>query len=404
MTTQTGNRSCRRGRARLFLLAIGAMSLPMIGCAEIELGAQTYKNLGGANAQPPVQTPGQPPAQPASTRPDSIERSLQSDPEAFLATGIAVWDGVRTLPGIWIAHPMAAIARRVRLTNNQTGVRADAAMFQRDPNLSGPRIIVSSAAAEALGLAPGHATPITIEGLTYRVEPEIAAVEVEQADPAPADVSAQVTTAELAALDVAPVAATSPAPPTASVSVAPDSATQESATPEPAPPESATPESATPESAAPESANLELAASDEAVLQPEPAASGTDAGGTDAGGPDIVATGEAKATTEEVLPVISAPAPLPVVRPADRAPVAAGDITDGRHFIQAGVFGQPENATRLVAKLRAADLPVSERPLTAGERQLTRVLVGPFQTEAERDTALESVREIGPADAAPVRG
>ena len=86
------------------------------------------------------------------------------------------------------------------------------------------------------------------------------------------------------------------------------------------------------------------------------------------------------------------------------APDGAEGITDGRHFIQAGVFGQPEDAARLVEKLRAADLPVNELPLTLGERQLTRVLVGPYQTIAERDSALETVRKLGPADATPARG
>ena len=103
-------------------------------------------------------------------------------------------------------------------------------------------------------------------------------------------------------------------------------------------------------------------------------------------------------------PIISSPAPPPKVRPADPTPAAAGDITDGRRFIQAGVFSQPGNATRLVAILRAADLPAIELPLILGERQFTRVLVGPYQTTAERDTALESVREIGPTDATPVTG
>ena len=79
MTTQTGNRSCR-GRASLLLLAIGAMSLPMIGCAEIEVSAEAYKNLGGANAQPPrqpsVQPTGQPPVSLGESGSDPISVSF----------------------------------------------------------------------------------------------------------------------------------------------------------------------------------------------------------------------------------------------------------------------------------------------------------------------------------------
>ena len=259
MITQAEVRSCRRGRGSLLPIAIGAIMLTMSGCAEIELSAEAYKTYARAK--------GPPPAAPGPARPDSIDPSLHPEPEAFHAAGLAVWDGAPTLPGIWIAHPMAQTARRVRLTNDETGVRVDAAMFRRDPNLSGPRIVISSEAAERLGLEPGQGTRITIEGLAYRV----------------------------------------------------------------------------------------------------------DAGATVAG----------------------LPAP---------APNAAGEITDGRHFIQAGVFGQPGNAARLVERLRAAELPVTGLPLTVGERQVTRVLVGPYRTIAERDTALETVRTLGPADATPTRG
>ena len=283
MITQTGNRSCRRGRDSLVRIAIGAMILSMSGCAEIELGAEAYKTYAQANEPPPVS--------PSPARQDSIDPSMHPDPSAFHAADLAQWDGARTLPGIWIAHPMAETARRVRLTNGETGAQVDAAMFRRDPNLSGPRIIVSSEAAERLGLMPGHATPVTIEGLAYRVDTEAAAVvagAAAESVPTPAEVLAEAIAAE---------------------------------------------------------------------------------------------------------PVASAP-----------APDGAGDITDGRHFIQAGVFGQPENAARLVEKLRAADLPASELPLTLGERQLTRVLVGPYRTIAERDSALETVRKLSPADATPARG
>ncbi len=283
MITQTGNRSCRRGRDSLFRIAIGAMIVSMSGCAEIELGAEAYKTYAQANEPPPVS--------PRPARQDSIDPSMHPDPSAFHAADLAQWDGARTLPGIWIAHPMAETARRVRLTNGETGAQVDAAMFRRDPNLSGPRIIVSSEAAERLGLMPGHATPVTIEGLAYRVDTEAAAVvagAAAESVPTPAEVLAEAIAAE---------------------------------------------------------------------------------------------------------PGASAP-----------APDGAGDITDGRHFIQAGVFGQPEIAARLVEKLRAADLPASELPLTLGERQLTRVLVGPYRTIAERDSALETVRKLSPADATPTRG
>jgi len=68
------------------------------------------------------------------------------------------------------------------------------------------------------------------------------------------------------------------------------------------------------------------------------------------------------------------------------------------------VFGETANAARLATTLAAADLPVTERPVTRGSRTFTRVLVGPFDTIAERDAALRTVRALGPADAIPARG
>ncbi|MHA1527439.1 MAG: hypothetical protein ACTSVG_00350 [Alphaproteobacteria bacterium] len=167
MITQTGNRSCRRGRGSLLRIAIGVMIIPMSGCAEIELGAHAYKTVTQADEPPPGPT-----FSTGTAQPDSIDLAMRPDPGGFHAADIALWDGARTLPGIWIAHPMAESARRVRLTNGKTGTRIDAAMFRRDPNLSGPRVVVSSEAAERLGLTPGQGTPITIEGLAYRVDTE----------------------------------------------------------------------------------------------------------------------------------------------------------------------------------------------------------------------------------------
>jgi hypothetical protein len=167
MITQTGNRSCRRGRVSLLRIAIGATIVSISGCTQVELGAQAYKTVTQVN----VPSPG-PSFSTGTAQPDSIDLAMRPDPGAFHVADIALWDGERTLAGIWIAHPMAQTARRVRVTNGKTGTRVDAAMFRRDPDLSGPRVVVSSEAAERLGLTPGHGTPITIEGLAYRIETE----------------------------------------------------------------------------------------------------------------------------------------------------------------------------------------------------------------------------------------
>ena len=136
-------------------------------------------------------------------------------------------------------------------------------------------------------------------------------------------------------------------------------------------------------------------------------------------GPAAAAPASADAPPESA----AAPEPEPAAAPASEPPVApsvepavapaqtAGDaapadapIADGKPFIQAGIFGGTRNIERLIEVLEAAGLPASQRPLVQGATTLTRVLVGPFGTIAERDRALATVRRIGPADAYPVKG
>jgi len=65
------------------------------------------------------------------------------------------------------------------------------------------------------------------------------------------------------------------------------------------------------------------------------------------------------------------------------------------------VFGRQDYATRLVAALHAASLPATAHPRTLNGRAVTRVVVGPFETVADRRAALRTVRSLGAADAFP---
>ncbi len=95
----------------------------------------------------------------------------QPAPKLFEATGTAVWDGKRTLQGVWVAHPEATSARRVRIYNTRTGAAVDGALFKRDPALTGPSVLVSSEAAQFLGLAPGDEVDLRIVALTPSQRP-----------------------------------------------------------------------------------------------------------------------------------------------------------------------------------------------------------------------------------------
>ncbi|QIE54174.1 SPOR domain-containing protein [Pikeienuella piscinae] len=139
-----------RGRAVALSLCIIALA----SCTEAKLGVHFLKSAARTvdSASGPVSAP----VEPASGASDD-----RLAPARFHATGTAVWDGAATLEGVWIAHPRAARAERVRILNIATGETVEGAMFRRDPAMPGPPIVVSSDAARALGLSPG--TPAELE-------------------------------------------------------------------------------------------------------------------------------------------------------------------------------------------------------------------------------------------------
>jgi cell division protein FtsN len=96
--------------------------------------------------------------------------------------------------------------------------------------------------------------------------------------------------------------------------------------------------------------------------------------------------------------------PPGIVPSAAPQPAIQGAISDGLRYIQAGIFADPANATRLIGQLQAAGLSAKALIMQRGTRNLTRVLVGPFDSIEARDEALSTVRRIGPEDATPVRG
>ena len=92
--------------------------------------------------------------------------------------------------------------------------------------------------------------------------------------------------------------------------------------------------------------------------------------------------------------------------PAEPAPpdaAAPGESPLDMPYVQAGLFGVPGNAERLLERLRDADLPAVGKPLRSRGRSYTRVLAGPFMTTGERDEAQRMIRQMGLTDAIPVR-
>ncbi len=286
-----------------------------------------------------------------STQETGQQRVLVADRDAFLAEGFLVWDGEETLKGRWIAFPELDAARRVRVTNEETGAATDAAMFRRDEGAAGPRILVSSQAAEALGLVPGGATQVTIEALTYADPAELAA--------AAEKIAAETAEDEIAEEDQIAHPVDPPAEDEGPAEIAAIYGGAENAG-----------------GASDEPGGLSALIGAALGLLSPGDSSEPDGGAADA----------------------TAPATEP--EPADEPEPAA----EGPFFLQAGAFTETVEAETLATDLREAGLPVEIRAPASDQPDPTLVLVGPYDNAAARDDARERLRALAIEDAVPVDG
>lgn len=111
-------------------------------------------------------------------------------PEVFQATDSALWDGRPSLGGIWVAAPDVTNPERVLMFNPATGKSITGALFKRERDNPGPRLQLSSDAAEALGILAGAPTEIKVTALRKQEVAEAApaaATAEAPADPAAKD-------------------------------------------------------------------------------------------------------------------------------------------------------------------------------------------------------------------------
>lgn len=102
-------------------------------------------------------------------------------PEVFQTTDSALWDGRPSLGGIWVASAEVTNPERVLIFNPATGKSITGALFKRERENPGPKLQLSSDAAEALGILAGQPTEIRVTALR----------KVEEAAPPEADVAAE---------------------------------------------------------------------------------------------------------------------------------------------------------------------------------------------------------------------
>lgn len=86
-------------------------------------------------------------------------------PEVFQVTDQALWDGRPSLGGVWVASSDAVDPERVILRNPANGKFVIGALFKREAFNPGPKLQISSDAAEALGLLAGQPAQISVTAL-----------------------------------------------------------------------------------------------------------------------------------------------------------------------------------------------------------------------------------------------
>ena len=139
--------------ARVFTakLAVLVAALSLSGCEELGMGSWLAEPEGE-------------PTEGGVAAASSIERDVEM-PDVFNATETGLWDGRPSLGGVWVAHPDAADPERVIIRNSVNGQSVIGALFRRERENPGPRIQVSSDAAEALGMRAGQPTDLSVVAL-----------------------------------------------------------------------------------------------------------------------------------------------------------------------------------------------------------------------------------------------
>ncbi|MGL5008314.1 MAG: SPOR domain-containing protein [Paracoccaceae bacterium] len=112
-------------------------------------------------------------AAPASRATRLVDRDVEA-PEVFQTTDTALWDGRPSLGGVWVASPDATDPERVILRNPSNGQFVIGALFRRERDNPGPKLQISSDAAEALGVLAGQPVEISVTALRREEAPEAA--------------------------------------------------------------------------------------------------------------------------------------------------------------------------------------------------------------------------------------
>ena len=142
----------------------------------------------------------------------TTERDVEA-PEVFSATEDGLWDGRPSLGGVWVAHPDVKDPERVIIRNTANGKFVVGPLFRRARDIPGPRLQISSDAAEALGMLAGAPGQLNVTALRKE---EVAAQAPEITDTVEAPSVVSETTLDPIASAAAAIDAAAPTVTTAS--------------------------------------------------------------------------------------------------------------------------------------------------------------------------------------------
>ncbi len=129
------------------------MVLGLAGCEDFE--GLDFLNGQSANEEVSAVTP---------VAGDVTERDVEA-PEIFSANEPGLWDGRPSLGGVWVAYPGVKDPERVIIRNTENGQFVIGALFRRERENPGPKLQMSSDAAEALGMLAGQPAEISVVAL-----------------------------------------------------------------------------------------------------------------------------------------------------------------------------------------------------------------------------------------------
>ena len=127
----------------------------------------------------------------------TVERDVEA-PDVFSATEAGLWDGRPSLGGVWVAHPDVVEPERVIIRNPGNDKFVVGALFRRERDIPGPRLQISSDAAEALGMLAG--APADLDVTALRKE------DVALAPDAPTEAETLTAAGDIAATPLDPIA------------------------------------------------------------------------------------------------------------------------------------------------------------------------------------------------------